>query len=244
MVKNRYIARINCLQPIPCNPCETSCPFGAIYIGEDITNRPVLDLEKCKGCGICVAACPGIAITMAMITDEDKDFVAIPYEYIPLPLLGDNVAMVDINGEVLGEGLVDKLRRPDKNDPTTLIYVAVDKSITDRAVGIRKSIINKLETQKHDNIEYVDGFCTADPIICRCEEIRMSEIIEGIKKGDRTVEAIKRRTRSGMGLCQGKTCNPLIGRIIAKETGVDLGEQGPSSKRPPVGVISIRELSE
>jgi NAD(P)H-nitrite reductase large subunit len=84
----------------------------------------------------------------------------------------------------------------------------------------------------------------ADPIICRCEEIRESEIIGGIRKGDRTVEAIKRRTRSGMGLCQGKTCNRLIAGIIARETGVNVGIQAPSSKRPPVGVISIRELSE
>lgn len=238
MLKNRYIARINCLQPIPCNPCETSCPFGAIYIGEDITNRPIMDINKCKGCGLCVAACPGIAITMAMITGEKQDFVAIPYEYDPLPIIGDRVELVDTNGELLGKGLVEKLRRPDKNDPTTLIYVAVDKSITDRTVGIRKRF-NKLE----NTLEFED-VSNIDPIICRCEEIRMSEIIAGIKMGDRTVEAIKRRTRSGMGLCQGKTCSRLIAGIISRETGIGVGEQAPSSKRSPVGLISIRELGE
>lgn len=238
MVKNRYIARINCLQPIPCNPCETSCPFGAIHIGEDITNRPVLDLEKCKGCGICVAACPGIAITMAMITGEEKDYVAIPYEYDPLPIVGDKVVVVDTNGEVLGEGLVDKLRRPYKNDTTTLVYVAVDNRVTDRTVGIKKGLKQTIDTLE------IKSTSDADPIICRCEEIRMSEIIAGIKMGDRTVEAIKRRTRSGMGLCQGKTCSRLVAGIIARETGISAGEQAPSSKRPPVGVISIRELSE
>ncbi|KAF0091935.1 MAG: BFD (2Fe-2S)-binding domain-containing protein [Fusobacteria bacterium] len=239
MVKNRYIARINCLQPIPCNPCETSCPFGAIYIGEDITNRPILDLEKCKGCGICVAACPGIAITMAMITGDAKDFVSIPYEYLPLPLVGDTVVLVDTNGVDLGEGLVEKLNRPNKKDPTTLVYVSVDNTITDRAVGIKRKVASIV-----DVIEVVNRIEIVDPIICRCEEIRESEIIEGIKKGDRTVEAIKRRTRSGMGLCQGKTCNRLIAGIIARESGISVGEQAPSSKRPPVGVISIREMSE
>ncbi len=226
MGNNKYLARINCIQPIPCNPCETSCPFGAIYIGDDITNRPVLDPEKCRGCGICVAACPGIAITMAMITGEDKDFVAIPYEYYPLPNIGDVVTLVDTNGIKLGQGIVEKLSKPDKKDPTTLVHVSVDHSITDRAVGIKKSFVKE------------------DPIICRCEEIFESEIIDAIKKGDRTVEAIKRRTRSGMGLCQGKTCNRLVAAIIARETGIGVSEQLPSSKRPPVGVISIKEMSQ
>ncbi len=226
MGKIKYLARINCLQPIPCNPCETSCPFGAIYIGDDITNRPVLKSNKCRGCGICVAACPGIAITMAMITGEDNDYVAIPYEYYPMPNIGDVVTLVDSNGVELGKGTVDKFSKPNKNDPTTLVHVVVDCSITDRAVGIKKHVIND------------------DPIICRCEEIFESEIVEAIRKGDRTVEAIKRRTRSGMGICQGKTCNRLVANIIARETGIGANEQMPSSKRPPVGVISIKELSQ
>ncbi|MDD2371211.1 MAG: (2Fe-2S)-binding protein [Firmicutes bacterium] len=226
MIRSNYLARINCFQPIPCNPCETSCPFGAILIGEDITNIPVLDITKCRGCGICVAACPGIAITMAMVTGGDKDYVAIPYEYYPLPEIGDEVTVVDANGNELGHGIVEKLKKPNKNDPTTLVFVIVDSSITKSVVGIKKYIVKD------------------DPIICRCEEIFESEIINAIKKGDRTVDAIKRRTRSGMGMCQGKTCNRLIANIIVRELGISLSEQLPSSKRPPVGVISIKELSQ
>ncbi len=226
MGKINYVARINCLQPIPCNPCETSCPFGAIYIGDDITNRPVLDPNKCRGCGICVVACPGIAITMAMVTGDDNDYVAIPYEFYPLPNIGNVVIMVDSNGVELGKGIVDKFSKPNKKDPTTLVHLVVDCSIADRAVGIKEYIPN------------------TDSIICRCEEIFESEIIDAIKNGDSTVEAIKRRTRSGMGLCQGKTCNRLVTAIIARETGIAVSEQMPSSKRPPVGVISIKELSQ
>ena len=82
-----------------------------------------------------------------------------------------------------------------------------------------------------------------DTIICRCEEITKSEILEAIKKGDTTVDAIKRRTRSGMGLCQGKTCARLVAQIIAQEIGIAVSEQPAPSKRPPVGVISIKELA-
>ena len=36
---------IECAENIPCNPCETSCPKGAISVGEPITNLPVVDPE-------------------------------------------------------------------------------------------------------------------------------------------------------------------------------------------------------
>ena len=34
------IAVIECVQEIPCNPCEVACKLGAIKIGEPITNLP------------------------------------------------------------------------------------------------------------------------------------------------------------------------------------------------------------
>lgn len=61
-MKKRPIAVIECVQGIPCNPCETACPFGAIEVGEPITNLPRLLTDKCQGCGLCIPACPGLAI--------------------------------------------------------------------------------------------------------------------------------------------------------------------------------------
>ena len=52
------VAIIECVQKIPCNPCEAACPAHAITVGNPITNTPVLDREKCIGCGVCTKACP------------------------------------------------------------------------------------------------------------------------------------------------------------------------------------------
>ena len=43
-------------------------------------------------------------------------------------------------------------------------------------------------------------------IICRCEEITEDEIIKSINDGASTVDEVKKFTRAGMGLCQGRTC--------------------------------------
>lgn len=37
------VAVIECIQPIPCNPCEGACKFGAICVGDPIINLPCLD---------------------------------------------------------------------------------------------------------------------------------------------------------------------------------------------------------
>ena len=48
-----------------------------------------------------------------------------------------------------------------------------------------------------------------DIIICRCQEVTRQEILDAIEQGATTVDGVKRRTRAGMGLCQGKTCERL-----------------------------------
>ncbi|UCB45649.1 MAG: (2Fe-2S)-binding protein, partial [Spirochaetota bacterium] len=47
-------------------------------------------------------------------------------------------------------------------------------------------------------------------IICRCEEITFGEIRRAIQAGAQDVDAVKRMTRAGMGLCQSKSCYDLI----------------------------------
>ncbi|MGL5513303.1 MAG: (2Fe-2S)-binding protein, partial [Sporomusa sp.] len=51
-------------------------------------------------------------------------------------------------------------------------------------------------------------------LVCRCEEVTVGEIKAAIRQGARDVTGIKRRTRSGMGLCQGRTCEKLVQQIL------------------------------
>ncbi|MCK9600251.1 MAG: (2Fe-2S)-binding protein [Sphaerochaeta sp.] len=73
-----------------------------------------------------------------------------------------------------------------------------------------------------------------DMFICRCEEVTLGEIEQAIDEGFITVKDIKRVTRAGMGLCQGRTCSKTIARIIAQRTGKPLEEVMPKSYRYPV----------
>ena len=59
-------------------------------------------------------------------------------------------------------------------------------------------------------------------IVCRCEGISEGEIVEAIHTNPRPadLDAVKRRTRSGMGRCQGGFCSPTIVEILAREMKV------------------------
>jgi glycerol-3-phosphate dehydrogenase len=59
-------------------------------------------------------------------------------------------------------------------------------------------------------------------IICRCETITEAEIIDAIKRGAKTVDAVKRRVRAGMGRCQGGFCMSKVISLIAEHTGIPI----------------------
>ncbi len=76
-------------------------------------------------------------------------------------------------------------------------------------------------------------------IICRCEEVTEEEIFEAIRDGARTVAGVKRRTRAGMGLCQGKTCGLLVRGILARTLAKKSSEIEPDTPRPPTRPLKI-----
>lgn len=82
-----------------------------------------------------------------------------------------------------------------------------------------------------------------DLIICRCEEITLSQIMEAIKEGATTLSEVKRRTRAGMGLCQGKTCQRIIAGLISIHTKIPLKNILPYRYRYPVRPIKISEFT-
>lgn len=79
-------------------------------------------------------------------------------------------------------------------------------------------------------------------IICRCEEITYGEIKQAIRDGATTLDGIKRVTRAGKGLCQGRTCRTLITQILSQELGRMPEGRECSSMRPPVRPISIENM--
>jgi len=61
-------------------------------------------------------------------------------------------------------------------------------------------------------------------IVCRCEDVTEGEIVDAIhgKIKATTIDAIKRRTRAGMGRCQGSHCLPHVAKILAREMNIPM----------------------
>ena len=76
------------------------------------------------------------------------------------------------------------------------------------------------------SIEEKNEIIKKDPrygkMVCRCESITEGEIVEALTTNPRAtdIDGVKRRTRSGMGRCQGGFCSPTVVELIAKELGI------------------------
>ena len=122
------VACIECRQEIPCNPCESACPHGAITVGMPITHLPVLNEEKCIGCGLCIARCPGLAIfCLHKHFTENTSLVSFPYEYLPLPAKGQTVRCVNRSGAYITDGIVHSVKTAAAFDHTAIVTVEIPK---------------------------------------------------------------------------------------------------------------------
>lgn len=83
----------------------------------------------------------------------------------------------------------------------------------------------------------------AATLTCRCEEILLEEIVAAIANGARTVDDVKRRTRAGMGTCQGIFCVPAIAAMVAQATGVPIDRMAAMTARPPVRPLALETLA-
>lgn len=81
-----------------------------------------------------------------------------------------------------------------------------------------------------------------DMIICRCEEVTYSELVETAAKYNCTARELKLRTRAGMGYCGGRSCRSMVDKvanaslITQNQTSISLKYQ------PPVRPISFSNL--
>ena len=61
-------------------------------------------------------------------------------------------------------------------------------------------------------------------IVCRCETVTEGQVLEAIRRGARTITAVKMMTRAGTGRCQGGFCCPRVAEILSRELGIPLDE--------------------
>lgn len=135
--KKNGLVIVECPQRIPCNPCNTSCPTGAIVPFEDINDTPRIDYAKCTGCALCVAVCPGLACFVVDMTfGPDKALYKLPYEMLPVPKKGDEIECLGRAGEILARGTVEAVTEP-KKDRTMVIHVSAPKDLVGKIRAIR-----------------------------------------------------------------------------------------------------------
>ena len=84
---------------------------------------------------------------------------------------------------------------------------------------------------------------TGGTVTCRCEEILLEEIVAVFAAGAQTVDDVKRRTRAGMGACQGIYCVPAIAAMAAQATGMPIDRVAGMTMRPPVRPTAMEALA-
>jgi NAD(P)H-nitrite reductase large subunit len=76
-------------------------------------------------------------------------------------------------------------------------------------------------------------------LVCRCEDITLTDVRKAIADGYSTIDEIKRVTRAGMGPCQGRTCRSLIAFELSRHYKIPMEEMVMPVFRPPVKPVKL-----
>ena len=98
--------------------------------------------------------------------------------------------------------------------------------LKDNFIKKRKGIIKFSEQSREVQEALIKQNPLYGNVICRCETVTEAEILDAIHRpiGAKSVDAVKRRVRAGMGRCQGGFCGPKVIEILARELGVPASE--------------------
>ncbi len=186
---------------------------------------------------MCVAACPGLAVSLVRRVDADSAEVQLPFEYDASGWeIGKTLQLLDQDGASLGTGtLVKKLFN--RKYRTWVLTLRADAGIAARVIGIAVQDPSVTRPLPQARFEYLPD----DAVVCRCERVTVGEIVSFIRDNEvRDVNQLK-SIRVGMGACGSKTCSVLLPQLFRK-AGVDpstvtSGTQRPLMLEVPMGDI-------
>mgnify|MGYP000857358828 FL=1 len=229
-----------CTEEIPCNPCTTVCPTHSIQLAArkgSLLDLPYFQGDNCKGCSACVAACPGLAMSLVRAAPDGMAEIQLPFEFDAGTWeLGRPLELLDQDGAFVADGeLVKKLYN--KKYKTWILTARAPADAAPRIIGLR--VQPKEATAPLREARY--SFLPDEAIVCRCERVTVKEIVQFIKDNEvRDVNQLK-TIRVGMGACGSKTCSVLLPQIFRK-AGVDPAAVTAGSLRPLMLEAGMGEL--
>lgn len=101
--------------------------------------------------------------------------------------------------------------------------IGLSLSFKENFITKRKGIPLFRELSRAEQDELIRENPLYGNVICRCETVTEGQIVDAIHSviPARSMDAIKRRVRAGMGRCQGGFCGPKVIEILARELGID-----------------------
>ncbi len=121
------------------------------------------------------------------------------------------------------------------------LYPAVRLKPDHNPLRDRTPLFNELP--RHEQKALVEKEPAFGCIVCRCETVTEGDVLAAIRGRvpALTLDAVKRRTRCGMGRCQGGFCLPRIIEVLARELGI--AKESVTLRGPGTEVIRPRERS-
>ena len=224
--------QMDCLYGFACNPCSFACKYGAITKSSTSTT-PKIDFDKCIGCMSCVYQCPGLAIFGYNLS---KNWLFLPIEYAADE--GSGVFLVDNNGEILGEGFIEKIT---KNDNKTNVARVKASNIEGEVLLSVRGFITKDRYPDKLKLTPVEERADSKTYICHCEDITVEKMLAIL--GDRKIissDELKHISRIGMGPCRGNRCVPRA-KTLLRPYGVEvIGE--PTPRGPMSNLITLGDM--
>lgn len=233
-----------CSEEIPCNPCATVCPVRAIQLKPlrgTIMDLPYFAGNRCTGCGVCVAICPGLAITLVRRISDDRAQIVLPWEFNVDFEIGAEMDLVDQKGGFVERAAVASMRRIAARK-TWLLTFEVNVEHVSRIAGIRVQP-EELAVPLRGELDAgeAQALDVLDTVLCRCERVTLREVVEFIKKHNvRDINQLK-SLRVGMGACGGKTCSQLVAKAFAL-AGIDPADVEPPTQRPLFMEVPMQAL--
>lgn len=109
---------------------------------------------------------------------------------------------------------------------------------------IRRETVRFHDLPREKQFSLVNEDSAYGEVVCRCEHVTKREVLTALDNpsGVRTIDAVKYRTRAGMGRCHGGFCLPRIVEILEREYGMVAREMMLKNRDSPLFIGRTKDL--